>query len=105
MPVEQLRLFFLCISILSLHSLVRNKMSNPQSSLLCCSVAAVKDIDRYQEKITVSLQQASLSPSLGHIKLGVVAREELPIHYRYTTSTTCHDKMEKSIVLKNSVLK
>lgn len=43
--------------------------------------AAVKDIDRYQEKITVSLHQASLSPSLEHIKLGVVPREELPIHY------------------------
>ncbi|XP_073332046.1 tetratricopeptide repeat protein 14 [Pagrus major] len=43
--------------------------------------AAVKDIDRYQEKITVSLHQASLSPSLEHIKLGVIAREELPTHY------------------------
>ncbi|KAF0041787.1 hypothetical protein F2P81_005319 [Scophthalmus maximus] len=44
--------------------------------------AGVKDIDRYQEKITVSLQPASLSPSLGHIKLGVVTKEELPVHYR-----------------------
>ncbi|KAM7409247.1 hypothetical protein PAMA_000957 [Pampus argenteus] len=43
--------------------------------------AGVKDIDRYQEKITVSLQQASLSPSLEHIKLGVITKEELPIHY------------------------
>ncbi|XP_071760320.2 tetratricopeptide repeat protein 14 isoform X1 [Centroberyx gerrardi] len=43
--------------------------------------AGVKDIDRYQEKITVSLQPSCLSPSLEHIKLGVIAREELPIHY------------------------
>ncbi|XP_027146135.1 tetratricopeptide repeat protein 14 isoform X2 [Larimichthys crocea] len=43
--------------------------------------AAVKDIDRYQEKITVSLLKASLSPSMEQIKLGVVPREELPIHY------------------------
>ncbi|XP_040896224.1 tetratricopeptide repeat protein 14 isoform X2 [Toxotes jaculatrix] len=43
--------------------------------------AGVKDIDRYQEKITVSLHQASLSPSLQHIKLGVITREELPVHY------------------------
>lgn len=43
--------------------------------------AAVKDIDRYQEKITVSLQQASLSPRLEHIKLGVISREDLPLHY------------------------
>ncbi|XP_041647029.1 tetratricopeptide repeat protein 14 isoform X2 [Cheilinus undulatus] len=43
--------------------------------------AAVKDIDRYQEKITISLHQASLSSSLENIKLGVIPREELPIHY------------------------
>lgn len=43
--------------------------------------AGVKDIDRYQEKITVSLQQSSLYSGLTHIKLGVIAREELPIHY------------------------
>ncbi|XP_056460234.1 tetratricopeptide repeat protein 14 isoform X1 [Gadus chalcogrammus] len=41
----------------------------------------VKDLDRYQEKITVSLLPASLCPRLAHIKLGVVAREELPKHY------------------------
>ncbi|XP_047443279.1 tetratricopeptide repeat protein 14 isoform X2 [Mugil cephalus] len=43
--------------------------------------AGVKDIDRYQEKITVSLQPACLPPSLEHIKLGVITREELPTHY------------------------
>ncbi|KAM7011870.1 tetratricopeptide repeat protein 14 [Tautogolabrus adspersus] len=43
--------------------------------------AAVKDIDRYQEKVTVSLLQASLSSKMEHVKLGVVPREELPIHY------------------------
>ncbi|XP_047231168.1 tetratricopeptide repeat protein 14 isoform X2 [Girardinichthys multiradiatus] len=43
--------------------------------------AGVKDIDRFQEKITVSLHQASLSPSLERIKLGVITKEDLPIHY------------------------
>ncbi|KAM9384878.1 tetratricopeptide repeat protein 14 isoform 2-T2 [Pholidichthys leucotaenia] len=43
--------------------------------------AGVKDIDRYQEKITVSLHQTSLSPYLEHIRLGVITREELPTHY------------------------
>ncbi|KAJ3598799.1 hypothetical protein NHX12_032763, partial [Muraenolepis orangiensis] len=43
--------------------------------------AGVKDIDRYQEKITVSLLPASLCPGLLHIKLGVIAREELPKPY------------------------
>lgn len=51
-------------------------------SLLCALAAAVKDIDRYQEKITVSLHPSSLSASLEHVKLGVVASEELPKHYR-----------------------
>lgn len=52
------------------------------------SVAAVKDIDRYQEKITVSLHQASLSSSTEHIKLGVLASDELPKHYRWRQSQT-----------------
>ncbi|XP_035032392.2 tetratricopeptide repeat protein 14 isoform X1 [Hippoglossus stenolepis] len=43
--------------------------------------AGVKDIDRYQEKVTISLQQTSLLPGLGHVKLGVITREELPVHY------------------------
>lgn len=60
----------------------RNVLDPLLNSVLSLSVAAVKDIDRYQEKITVSLHQASLSPSLENIKLGVIAREELPTHYR-----------------------
>ncbi|CAL1593365.1 unnamed protein product [Knipowitschia caucasica] len=43
--------------------------------------AGVKDIDRYQEKITVSLHQAVLCPGLEHVKLGVIAKEDLPTHY------------------------
>lgn len=43
--------------------------------------AGVKDIDRYQEKITVSLLQACLSPGSERIKLGVITREEMPMHY------------------------
>ncbi|CAG5863260.1 unnamed protein product [Menidia menidia] len=43
--------------------------------------AGVKDIDRYQEKITASLLPACLSPNWEHIKLGVITREELPVDY------------------------
>ncbi|XP_051929516.1 tetratricopeptide repeat protein 14-like [Hippocampus zosterae] len=43
--------------------------------------ALVKDIDRYQEKITVSLLQASISGQSECIQLGVVTREELPVQY------------------------
>ncbi|XP_066474955.1 tetratricopeptide repeat protein 14 isoform X2 [Tiliqua scincoides] len=44
--------------------------------------AAIKDIDRYHEKITVSLHTSALSPSLASTKLGVISSEELPLHYR-----------------------
>lgn len=57
--------------------------------------AAVKDIDRFQEKITVSLHQAALPPSLEHIKLGVVVREELPVHYRSVVSVRPKVKVER----------
>ncbi|XP_061680937.1 tetratricopeptide repeat protein 14 isoform X1 [Syngnathoides biaculeatus] len=43
--------------------------------------AGVKDIDRYQEKITVSLLQASISARSACIQLGVMTREELPVCY------------------------
>ncbi|XP_024134876.1 tetratricopeptide repeat protein 14 isoform X2 [Oryzias melastigma] len=63
--------------------------------------AGVKDIDRYQEKITVSLHQASLCPALKHIKLGVITQEEMPIHYRETYACilkSCHGYQNPSVV-------
>uniref|UniRef100_G3NRM1 Tetratricopeptide repeat domain 14 n=1 Tax=Gasterosteus aculeatus aculeatus TaxID=481459 RepID=G3NRM1_GASAC len=63
--------------------------------------AAVKDIDRYQEKITVSLLQASLSPNLEHIKLGVVPREELPIHYRRSVDAATDSSETYECLLKS----
>nr|XP_056705651.1 tetratricopeptide repeat protein 14 [Euleptes europaea] len=44
--------------------------------------AAIKDIDRYHEKLTVSLHSSALSPSLASTKLGVISSEDLPLHYR-----------------------
>lgn len=64
-----------------LRSTVKGYVKN-DGLIFSYSVAGVKDIDRYQEKITVSLHQACLSPSLEHIKLGVITKEELPVHYR-----------------------
>ncbi|XP_062306329.1 tetratricopeptide repeat protein 14 isoform X1 [Osmerus eperlanus] len=43
--------------------------------------AGVKDIDRYHEKVTISLQPSSLSCSLSRLKLGVISRDDLPLHY------------------------
>ncbi|XP_059196817.1 tetratricopeptide repeat protein 14 isoform X2 [Centropristis striata] len=63
--------------------------------------AAVKDIDRYQEKITVSLLQASLSHSLEHIKLGVCLREELPIHYSRSARAAADSNETYECILKS----
>ncbi|XP_078114541.1 tetratricopeptide repeat protein 14 [Sander vitreus] len=63
--------------------------------------AAVKDIDRYQEKITVSLHQASLFPSLEHIKLGVFPREELPIHYSRSVRAAADSSETYECILKS----
>ncbi|XP_042370068.1 tetratricopeptide repeat protein 14 isoform X2 [Plectropomus leopardus] len=63
--------------------------------------AAVKDIDRYQEKITVSLHPASLSPSLEHIKLGVLPREELPVHYSRSVRAAADSSETYECILKS----
>ncbi|XP_049443528.1 tetratricopeptide repeat protein 14 isoform X1 [Epinephelus fuscoguttatus] len=63
--------------------------------------AAVKDIDRYQEKITVSLHPASLSSSLEHIKLGVFPREELPIHYSRSVCAAADSSETYECILKS----
>ncbi|XP_004477683.1 tetratricopeptide repeat protein 14 [Dasypus novemcinctus] len=44
--------------------------------------AGIKDIDRYHEKLAVSLYSSSLPPHLSGIKLGVINSEELPLYYR-----------------------
>lgn len=44
-------------------------------------LAGVKDIDRYHEKLTVSLYPTSLALNMERTKLGVISKEELPLHY------------------------
>ncbi|KAG5275482.1 hypothetical protein AALO_G00120810 [Alosa alosa] len=43
--------------------------------------AGLKDVDRYHGKLTVSLHPSSLAPRHSSLKLGVISREDLPIHY------------------------
>ncbi|KAJ1081773.1 hypothetical protein NDU88_001948 [Pleurodeles waltl] len=42
--------------------------------------AVIKDIDRYHEKITVSLQSSALPSHLSSMKLGVIPAEDLPVY-------------------------
>ncbi|KAM9378333.1 tetratricopeptide repeat protein 14 [Phaethornis superciliosus] len=44
--------------------------------------AAIKDVDRYHEKLTVSLYNSALPPSLSSTKLGVITSDDFPLHYR-----------------------
>lgn len=50
------------------------------------ATAGVKDIDRYHEKLTLSLYSSSLATHLNKVKLGVISKEELPLHYTYVES-------------------
>lgn len=62
---------------------LRFKSSNVCGVFFCILIAAIKDIDRYHEKLAVSLHISALSPSLASTKLGVINSEDLPLHYRY----------------------
>jgi len=46
------------------------------------SVAAIKDVDRYHEKLAVSLYSSALPPNLSSTKLGVITSDDFPLHYR-----------------------
>ncbi|XP_073531074.1 LOW QUALITY PROTEIN: tetratricopeptide repeat protein 14 [Phyllobates terribilis] len=64
--------------------------------------AAVKDIDRYHEKITLSLHKSSLPSHLSHLKLGVTSSEDMPEYYKHSTAfSSSNNTYEK--VLRQSV--
>uniref|UniRef100_A0A4W3JKP2 S1 motif domain-containing protein n=1 Tax=Callorhinchus milii TaxID=7868 RepID=A0A4W3JKP2_CALMI len=44
--------------------------------------AALKDVDRYHEKLAVTLYPSALPTRLSHLKLGVISSEDLPSYYR-----------------------
>ncbi|KAG9494034.1 hypothetical protein GDO78_001727 [Eleutherodactylus coqui] len=68
--------------------------------------AAVKDIDRYHEKITLSLHKSSLPSHLSHLKLGVVTSEDMPEYYKHSTafsssSNTYEQVLRQSVAFSN----
>ncbi|XP_072428530.1 tetratricopeptide repeat protein 14 isoform X1 [Chiloscyllium punctatum] len=44
--------------------------------------AALKDVDRYHERLAITLHPSALPTHLSHWKLGVISREDLPTYYR-----------------------
>ncbi|XP_068402389.1 tetratricopeptide repeat protein 14 isoform X2 [Eschrichtius robustus] len=69
--------------------------------------AGIKDIDRYHEKLAVSLYSSSLPSHLSGIKLGVISSEELPLYYRRsvelnsTSSESYENIMQSSLGFVN----
>lgn len=64
--------------------------------------AAVKDIDRYHEKITLSLHKSSLPTHLSDLKMGVISSEDMPEYHKQSAEQSRNnDTYEK--VLRQSL--
>ncbi|XP_074047098.1 tetratricopeptide repeat protein 14 [Macrotis lagotis] len=65
--------------------------------------AGIKDIDRYHEKLVVSLYSSSLPPHLSDMKLGVISSEDLPLHYRRSVELNSNSLESYENVMKHSM--
>ncbi|XP_017333902.1 tetratricopeptide repeat protein 14 isoform X2 [Ictalurus punctatus] len=65
--------------------------------------AGVKDIDRYHEKLTVSLYPTSLALNMERTKLGVISKEELPLHYTRGEQVTTDSRESYEMLLQSSL--
>ncbi|XP_069415425.1 tetratricopeptide repeat protein 14 isoform X2 [Ovis canadensis] len=65
--------------------------------------AGIKDIDRYHEKLAVSLYSSSLPPHLSGIKLGVISSEELPLYYRKSVELNSNSLESYENIMQSSL--
>ncbi|XP_016111711.1 tetratricopeptide repeat protein 14 isoform X2 [Sinocyclocheilus grahami] len=65
--------------------------------------AGVKGIDRYHEKLTLSLYSSSLPPHLDKVKLGVISKEDLPLHYSRGEKVTADSSQTYEKLLESSL--
>uniref|UniRef100_A0A671STK6 S1 motif domain-containing protein n=1 Tax=Sinocyclocheilus anshuiensis TaxID=1608454 RepID=A0A671STK6_9TELE len=65
--------------------------------------AGVKGIDRYHEKLTLSLYSSSLPPHLDKVKLGVISKEDLPLHYTRGEKVTADSSQTYEKLLESSL--
>ncbi|KAM8954353.1 tetratricopeptide repeat protein 14 [Pelodytes ibericus] len=69
--------------------------------------AAVKDIDRYHEKLTLSLHKSALPSHLSSVKLGVINHEDMPEYYKQSAAmsisnvNTYEKVMQQSLAFSN----
>ncbi|XP_045439672.1 tetratricopeptide repeat protein 14 isoform X4 [Pipistrellus kuhlii] len=65
--------------------------------------AGIKDIDRYHEKLAVSLYSSSLPSNLSGIKLGVISSEELPLYYRRSVELNSNSLESYDNIMQSSL--
>ncbi|XP_068960910.1 tetratricopeptide repeat protein 14 isoform X2 [Petaurus breviceps papuanus] len=65
--------------------------------------AGIKDIDRYHEKLVVSLYSSSLPSHLSDMKLGVISSEDLPLHYRRSVELNSNSLESYENVMQHSM--
>ncbi|KAG7327431.1 hypothetical protein KOW79_009037 [Hemibagrus wyckioides] len=65
--------------------------------------AGVKDIDRYNEKLTISLHPTSLALNMEQTKLGVISKEDLPLHYIRGGQVTADSRESYEMLLQSSL--
>ncbi|KAM5292463.1 tetratricopeptide repeat protein 14 [Ctenodactylus gundi] len=65
--------------------------------------AGIKDIDRYHEKLAVSLYSSSLPPHLSAVKLGIITSEELPLHYRRSVELNSNSLESYENIMESSL--
>ncbi|XP_043730546.1 tetratricopeptide repeat protein 14 [Cervus elaphus] len=65
--------------------------------------AGIKDIDRYHEKLAVSLYSSSLPPHLSGVKLGVISSEELPLYYRKSVELNSNSLESYENIMQSSL--
>ncbi|XP_011248009.1 tetratricopeptide repeat protein 14 isoform X6 [Mus musculus] len=65
--------------------------------------AGIKDIDRYHEKLAVSLYSSSLPPHMAGIKLGVITSEELPLYYRRSVELNSNSLESYENIMQSSL--
>ncbi|KAK2538378.1 Ttc14 [Columba guinea] len=58
------------------------KPNGPPADTIEEDEAAIKDVDRYHEKLTVSLYSSALPPNLSSTKLGVITSDDFPLHHK-----------------------
>ncbi|XP_060797147.1 tetratricopeptide repeat protein 14 isoform X2 [Neoarius graeffei] len=65
--------------------------------------AGVKDIDRYHEKLTISLYSICLASNMEQTKLGVISKEDLPLHYTRGERATADSGESYEMLLQSSL--